>query len=89
MGQIVIQDVDDGLIEQLRRYATLHKYSLEEMLREILVNTVSQQFTEVQQDIDTIHSGKKRVPPYQFKGKVREFGDLLSSVPQTDWTLPE
>ncbi len=32
---------------------------------------------------------KKRVPPPQFAGKVRELGDVMSSVPPADWGITE
>jgi hypothetical protein len=31
----------------------------------------------------------KRVPPPQFKGRVRELGDVMSSIPEKDWGLPD
>ena len=32
---------------------------------------------------------KKRTPPPQFVGKVRELGDVMSSVPPADWGITE
>ena len=30
---------------------------------------------------------KGRIPPPQFVGKVRELGDVMSSVPLSDWGI--
>jgi hypothetical protein len=30
---------------------------------------------------------RRRVPPPQFAGKVRELGDVMSSVPASDWGI--
>ncbi len=30
---------------------------------------------------------KRRIPPPQFAGKVRELGDVMSSVPLSDWGI--
>ncbi|MBF0125463.1 MAG: hypothetical protein HQL60_09010 [Magnetococcales bacterium] len=46
MGQLVLYDVDDGLIDRLRRYAETHRYSLEEMLTEIIVKAIPSKITE-------------------------------------------
>ena len=32
---------------------------------------------------------KRRAPPPQFAGKVKELGDVVASVPLADWNLPE
>jgi hypothetical protein len=32
---------------------------------------------------------KRRYPPPQFAGKVRELGDVMSSVPTADWGIEE
>jgi hypothetical protein len=32
---------------------------------------------------------RKRKPPPQFAGRVRELGDVMSSVPPTDWGISE
>ncbi|MGZ8218192.1 UPF0175 family protein [Methylomagnum sp.] len=32
---------------------------------------------------------KRRVPPPQFAGKVREVGDFMSSIPPPDWGIDE
>jgi len=32
---------------------------------------------------------KKRTPPPQFVGRVRELGDVMSSVPPADWGITE
>lgn len=32
---------------------------------------------------------KRRVPPPQFAGKVKELGDIISSVPLSDWGIEE
>ena len=36
-------------------------------------------------DPQPVQSGKKRTPPPQFAGRVKEFGDVMSSVPLADW----
>ncbi|MEO5332563.1 MAG: hypothetical protein H7839_11110 [Magnetococcus sp. YQC-5] len=87
MGQLVIQDVDDGLIDSLRCYAAQHHYSLEEMLKEILAKAISSKIMDLPGGIDSSFSGRKRVPPFQFKGRVREFGDVLTSVSHSDWQV--
>jgi hypothetical protein len=32
---------------------------------------------------------RRRVPPPQFAGKVKELGDVMSSVPVSDWGIDE
>ncbi len=32
---------------------------------------------------------QRRTPPPQFAGKVRELGDVMSSVPPADWGITE
>lgn len=32
---------------------------------------------------------RRRVPPPQFAGKVTELGDVMSSVPASDWGIEE
>jgi len=34
-------------------------------------------------DHQLVNSGKKRTPPPQFAGRVREMGDVMSSVPSS------
>ena len=36
-------------------------------------------------DAQPVNSGKKRAPPPQFAGRVKELGDVMSSVPPADW----
>ena len=36
-----------------------------------------------------VKSGRKRTPPPQFAGRVRELGDVMSSVPPSDWGITE
>jgi hypothetical protein len=31
---------------------------------------------------------KRRVPPPQFAGKVKELGDVINTIPLADWSLP-
>lgn len=85
MGQLVISDVDDGLIDQLHRYADLHRYPLEEMLREILAKAISSKIMETSRGIDASTLGEKRVFPANFKGATHESSDVLVSLPQADW----
>lgn len=40
-------------------------------------------------DSQSVNSGKKRTPPPQFAGRVRELGDVMSSVPAADWGITE
>lgn len=40
-------------------------------------------------DPQPVHSGKKRTPPPQFAGRVKELGDVMSSVPLADWGITE
>jgi hypothetical protein len=40
-------------------------------------------------DSQSVSSGKKRTPPPQFAGRVRELGDVMSSVPPSDWGITE
>lgn len=32
---------------------------------------------------------KRRLPPPQFAGRVKEFGDVMSSIPPSDWGMEE
>jgi hypothetical protein len=38
---------------------------------------------------ESVQLHKKRMPPPQFAGKVRELGDVMSSVPPADWGITE
>lgn len=38
-------------------------------------------------DPQPVNSGKKRIPPPQFTGRVKELGDVMSSVPPADWGI--
>lgn len=39
--------------------------------------------------IDLSENRKSRIPPPQFVGKVREIGDVMSSIPLSDWGIDE
>lgn len=84
MGQLVISNVDDGLIDQLHRYATLHHYPMEDILREILTKEIPSKI------IDASTCGEKRGFPPQVNDR-QESGNVLSSLPRTDcgWLLTE
>jgi hypothetical protein len=34
-------------------------------------------------------SRPRRIPPPQFKGRVRELGDVMTSIPEVDWGISE
>lgn len=38
---------------------------------------------------DPVHPHKRRTPPAQFAGKIKELGDVMSSVPASDWGCME
>lgn len=38
---------------------------------------------------EAVSPHKRRVPPPQFAGKVKELGDVISSVPLSDWGIEE
>jgi hypothetical protein len=38
---------------------------------------------------EAVSPHKRRVPPPQFAGKVKELGDVFSSVPLSDWGIEE
>jgi hypothetical protein len=38
---------------------------------------------------EVVSPHKRRVPPPQFVGKVKELGDVISSVPLSDWGIEE
>ena len=85
MGQLVITNVDDGLIEQLRRYADLHHYSLEEMLREILAKAVPSKIMETSAGVDaSLPGGNQGLPP-QSKDRINESNNVLTSLSHEDW----
>lgn len=83
MGQLVISDVDDNLIDQLRRYADLHHYPLEEMVREILARAIPNKIMETSRRVDISTFGEKRVSPAKFKSEIIEYGNVSVSLPQT------
>ncbi|MBF0429192.1 MAG: hypothetical protein HQL94_09740, partial [Magnetococcales bacterium] len=91
MGQLVISDVDDGLIDQLHRYAALHQYPMEEMLREILAKAISGKIMKTASGIDAPTCAEKRGLPSQFNSRVHESGNELPSFPQANyrWLLTE
>lgn len=38
---------------------------------------------------ETAQPFRRRVPPPQFAGKIKELGDVMSSVPTSDWGIDE
>jgi hypothetical protein len=40
-------------------------------------------------DSPPVNSSRKRKPPPQFAGRVKELGDVMSSVPSTDWGITQ
>ena len=90
MGQLVISNVDDGLIDQLHRYATLHHHPMEDILREILTKEIPSKIMETSWGIDASTCGEKRGFPPQVNDR-QESGNVLSSLPHTDcgWLLTE
>ncbi len=85
MGQLVISDVDDGLIDQLRRYAALHNYSLEEMLKQILAKAIPSKIMETVRVADTPPLSRKRGLLPQFKDRMNESSNVLHALPHADW----
>ena len=40
-------------------------------------------------EAEPVSSNQKRKPPPQFAGRVKEFGDVMTSVPPSDWDITE
>jgi hypothetical protein len=40
-------------------------------------------------DSELVNRVRKRTPPPQFAGRVRELGDVMSSIPSSDWGINE
>lgn len=38
---------------------------------------------------EPVYLPKRRTPPSQFAGRVKELGDVMSSVPSADWGITE
>lgn len=62
MGQVVIRNIDDGVIETLRVRAAAMKKSLEQSLREILTAAAKPSRAELLAEVDRIRA---MTPPRQ------------------------
>ncbi len=40
-------------------------------------------------ELDAGQPVRRRIPPPQFAGKVKELGDVMSSAPPSDWGIDE
>ena len=60
MGQLLVRNIDDKIVEELKKRARRKNISLEQMLRDILVATVRPSRAEVIADIDAL---RKRIGP--------------------------
>ena len=60
MGQLLVRNVDDQVVEELKKRARRKNISLEQMLRDILVATVQPSRAEVIAEIDAL---RKRIGP--------------------------
>ncbi len=56
MGQILIRNLDDDVIERLKARAARDKTSLEQMLRQILIDVAKPSKAEVWAEIDRIRA---------------------------------
>ena len=60
MGQLLVRNVDDQVVEELKKRARRKNISLEQMLRDILVATVQPSRAEAIAEIDAL---RKRIGP--------------------------
>lgn len=56
-------------------------------LPESFINHRVEVFVITLDESEAAPSRKRRVPPPQFAGRVRELGDVMSSMPTADWGM--
>lgn len=63
MAQVVIRNIDDGVMERLRARAAAEKKSLEQTLREILVAAAKPSRAEIMEELRRIRAMSPPRPP--------------------------
>ena len=63
MGQVVIRNIDDRVIERLRTRAAAHRKSLEQSLRELLTEAAKPSRAELLADLERIRAMAPRRKP--------------------------
>lgn len=56
MGQLLVRNLDDGVVERLKRQAEARKMSLEQLLREVLSNAAGPSREEILAEMDRIRA---------------------------------
>ena len=56
MGQLLVRNLDDGVVERLKRQAEARKISLEQLLREVLSDAAGPSRKELVAEMDRIRA---------------------------------
>ncbi|MCW5770529.1 MAG: hypothetical protein KIT16_02750 [Rhodospirillaceae bacterium] len=56
MGQLLVRNLDDGVIERLKRQAEARRISLEQLLREVLADAAGRSRAEMLAEMDRIRA---------------------------------
>lgn len=56
MGQLLVRNLDDGVIERLKRQAESRRISLEQLLREVLADAAGPSRAEMLAEMDRIRA---------------------------------
>jgi hypothetical protein len=72
-----------------RTIATVHSSPLIVDLPESFLNHKVEILVIALDEPESVHSPKHRLPPPQFAGRVKELGDVMSSIPAADWGMEE
>lgn len=76
MGQVIVRDLDDGVIAALEARAAKHGKSLEQELREILVAAAKPSREELLAELDRIRAMTRPGPRPLAEDIIREDRDL-------------
>lgn len=72
-----------------RLIETVHSPRLVVDLPESFLNHKVEVLVITLDDSEGVPQHKRRVPPPQFAGRVKELGDVMSSIPAADWGMGE
>lgn len=77
MGQVIIRNIDDGVIERLKARATAERKSLEQKLRDILAEAAKPSRTELVEEMRRIRAMSPPLPPGSPRAEdlIREIRD--------------
>ncbi len=75
MGQVLVRNLDDAVVERLKRRAEARRISLEQLLREILAEAAGPSRRELVAEIDRIRAMTPKTLVHSSTDLVREDRD--------------